>query len=321
MSRIVNPATSPSRPPANDPYYIGWRERTRVLPDGRLDLERIPLTLEDALHPQEDDKIVESTIHDRNRRYLQDVFEQRLAGDPSALVLGDCKVLWEDGVHHSPDVAVIFGVRDRQSNYSQFDVAAEGARPRLIIEVVSPNTRPNDIDTKFQQYHHYRVPTYVIVDRASEDEPYQLLGYERTQRRYRPLEREGDGRLWLEPMNLYLGVRDNRVVAYDGDTGEELGDYVAVTAALVAEQERATAAEARADAERQRADAERQRADAERQRTADAEARAAGAEARAAANRQRADVERQRAEAAEVRLRQLEAELLRRQTPPASQEP
>ena len=68
---------------------------------------------------------------------------------PTALVLGDCKVLWPDGVHHSPDVAVYLGVREVQDYYSQFDVAAEGVRPRLIIEIVSPNTRENDVVAGF----------------------------------------------------------------------------------------------------------------------------------------------------------------------------
>src|SRR5207245_8006400 len=104
-------------------------------------------------------------------RYLQDVLERRLAGDPTALVLGDCKVLWEDGVHHSPDLAIIFGVRRPRDVWSEFDVAAEGVRPRLIIEVVSPSTRVNDVEKKVEEYHRYRVPLYVIVDREGEEGP------------------------------------------------------------------------------------------------------------------------------------------------------
>src|SRR5438067_10536636 len=118
------PATPPVSPPA-DPYAIGWREVRRQLPDGHTVVEQVPLTLQDALHPQEGDVIVMNTAHNRDWRYLQDVFERRVAGDPHALVLGDCKVLWEDGVHHSPDLAVIFGVREVRDFYSQFDVAAE----------------------------------------------------------------------------------------------------------------------------------------------------------------------------------------------------
>ncbi len=306
-----NAPTPPPAPPAADPYAIGWREVTRTLPDGTTILEQIPLTLEDALHPQEDDQIVQNSAHNRDWRYLQDVFERRLADDPHALVLGDCKVLWEDGVHHSPDLAVYLGVREVRDFYSQFDVAAEGVRPRLIVEVVSPSTRPNDLGTKVEHYHHYRVPLYVIVDRETDEGPPRLIGYQRTPRRYLSLPLDDDGRLWLEPVGLYLGIRDDRVVAYDGETGAELGDYTAVSAALAAEQARAESEKQRADAERQRADAETGRAEAEKQR-------AEAAERQTAAERQRAEAERQRAEAAEARLRQLEAELRARQTPPPS---
>jgi Uma2 family endonuclease len=283
---MMNPtAPAPSVPPrpVADPFAIGWRDVPYTLPNGTTAWKKVPLTLEDALHPQEGDTLVENSAHNRDCRYLQDVFERRLADDRTALVLGDCKVLWEDGVHHSPDIAVIRGVQGVRESYSQFDVQAEGARPRLIIEVVSPNTRVNDVVTKLADYHHYQVSLYVVVDREDEDSPLRLLGYERTPRRYRPIALEEDGRLWLEPLGVYLGVRDNRVVVYDGKTDQELGDYTAVSRALADEQ-------ARAEAERQRAEAERQRA----------------------------DTERQRAEAAEARVRQLEAELQARQTPPGA---
>jgi Uma2 family endonuclease len=273
---------SHARPaPAADPFAIGWRDVPCLQPDGSTVWKQIPLTLEDALHPQEDDKIMTNTVHNRDWIYLRDVIQSRAAGDATALVLSDTKVLWEDGVHHSPDVAVIFGVKDPERIVGQFDVAAEGVRPRLIVEVVSPNTRVNDVEKKFAAYHHYRVPLYVIVDREGEEGPPRLLGYERTPRRYRPMPLEDDGRLWLEPVGLYLGVRDDRVVAYDGETDRELGDYVAVSAALAAEQARAQAAESRAADERLRAEAEKQRA-----------------------------------EAAEARVRQLEAELRASQAPP-----
>jgi Uma2 family endonuclease len=293
----MNPTATAPRPPAADPYAIGWRDIIEQLPDGTTVRKQVPLTLEDALHPQEGDTIVENSAHNRNCRHLQNVFERRFAHDRTVLILGDCKVLWDDGVHHSPDVAVIRGVSEVRDDYSQFDVAAEGARPLLIVEVVSPNTRANDVETKLAAYHHYRVSYYVIVDQEDEDAPLRLLGYERTPRRYRPIPLEDDGRLWLEPLGVYLGVRDNRVVVYDGATDQELGDYTAVSEALEGEQARADAEQQRADVEQQRADAEKERADAEKQR---------------------AEAEKERADVAEARIRQLEAELQARLPPPAT---
>src|SRR4051794_11176952 len=109
MSRIATPPVAPTAPLADDPFAIGWRDVYHRQLDGTEVLEQVPLTLEDALHPQYGDVIVENSAHNRNCRYVHDVLEKQLAGDPTALVLGDCKVLWEDGVYHSPDIAVIFG--------------------------------------------------------------------------------------------------------------------------------------------------------------------------------------------------------------------
>lgn len=36
----------------DDPFALGWREVVRRLPNSQLDDERIPLTLEDILHPE-----------------------------------------------------------------------------------------------------------------------------------------------------------------------------------------------------------------------------------------------------------------------------
>src|SRR5436305_14732369 len=93
-------------PRAADPFAIGWRDVTRTLPDGSTVTEQVPLTLEAALHPRDGDTFVINSVHNRICRYVQDVVEHLTADDPHALVLGDCMLLWPDGVHYSPDVAV-----------------------------------------------------------------------------------------------------------------------------------------------------------------------------------------------------------------------
>src|SRR4051812_28662951 len=135
MSTIKAP--EPHRPgPTDDPYYYGYRDVTTQQPDGSWTFERFPLTLEDCLHPQMGDMIVESSLHDQIRDYLADVFRARLASDEHALVLSNTGVVWDDPVlrHHAPDVGVIFGIKQRLPNWDTFDVAAEGTRPTLMIE-------------------------------------------------------------------------------------------------------------------------------------------------------------------------------------------
>ena len=51
-------------------------------------------------------------------------------------------------------------------DWATLDVAAEGARPALVVEVTSPSTRENDLGTKPDFYHRAGVPLYVIADVA-----------------------------------------------------------------------------------------------------------------------------------------------------------
>jgi Uma2 family endonuclease len=279
----AKPALPPHPPGAS--FDIGWREITTRRPDGTWEYQQIPLTLKDALHPREGDVILESNLHGRVCSYLRNVGETRLVGDPTALVLHDVGVYWDDPEldHHSPDISVIFGVRRHKDNWKSFYVTEEGVRPKVLMEVVSPNTRENDVATKVGHYHQARVPFYIIIDRETDDSPWKLIGYQYTPRKYVPMQTDERGRLWIEPLGIWLGVDGNRVICYDGETDEEIPDYLALTEAREAEK-------ARAEAERTRAEVEKERA----------EAAAAQAEA-----------EKTRAETAENRLRELEAELAR----------
>src|SRR5205823_13507643 len=74
-----------------------------------------------------------------------------------------------------------------------------------------------------------RVPLYVIVDREQVEGPVKLIGYRYAPQEYEEMPLDAQGRLWLEPLGLWLGTRGNRVVCYDGATGQELGDYTQVS--------------------------------------------------------------------------------------------
>jgi hypothetical protein len=345
MTRLTEPQVPA---PPEGPFRYGWRYVPRELKDGTTKHERVPLTLYDVLHPEIGDHIVNDTVHQSNVIHLRDVLTHRLASDPHGLVLCDTGVEWDvPGLeHHSPDVTVILGVRDPRAFRSMFDVATEGVRPALIVEVVSPNVRNNDVVDKVAEYHLARVPLYVIVDRQRREGPTHLLGYRYTPARYEPLAPDAQGRLWLEPVRLWLGLVANRVALYDSPEGPELGDYSAVCRQLETEAEARRQAEARAEAEAAarlqaerhaqaeaaRAEAEAARAEAEAARAeteararlqAELRAQAEAAQARAALDqaaaearaRAQAEAARQAAEAAEAalqaRLRQMEEELRR----------
>jgi Uma2 family endonuclease len=238
-------------PPTADPFFYGWRDVYRDLPDGHRVWEQIPLTEEDVLHPQEGDHIVQNSAHNRDCAYLKEVLAERLASDSGALVFQDMGVEWDrpELRHHSPDISVILGVRERKPYYSMFVVATEGVRPALIVEVTSPSTRNVDFNEKFQAYHRADVPLYVIVDRNPPDAPPRLIGYRHMPEGYAEFLPDDRGRLWLEPVRLWLGVQGDHVVCYD-ETGRELGDYTQISRELAAAQARAESeAQARADVE------------------------------------------------------------------------
>jgi Uma2 family endonuclease len=295
-------------------FDYGWRYVEKKGPDGRIDFAMVPLTLEDVLHPQYGDVHVLSKPHNIDCEYLHSVSAARLADDPGAVVLADTGVYWDDPKlkHHSPDIAVILGVK-KQKDWESFYVAVEGVRPLLIVEVTSPRTRSNDLNEKVDQYAKAGVPHYVIAD-AEEGKGkrrrLKLLAYRLEGSDYRQVPPDPQGRVMLEPLGLLLGVTVNeqtggdRLALFDPLTGREIGDYTAISRRLEAAEAEARAARKQAQAAKKQAETARKRATAERERAkSEAQARA-DAEARAA-------VEATARSRAEERLRQAEAELRR----------
>jgi hypothetical protein len=182
-------------------------------------------------------------------------------------------------------------------------------RPSLIIEVTSENTRFNDLLTKAAHYHKAEVAQYVIVDAQGDEENrvLRLIDYRHAPGRYVEAPPDEQGRVELVGLGLLLGVRDGRVVLYDAKSGEEQGDYDAVTLALEAEiAAREAAEEAIAEAVEALREAER--------------ASKAKDEALKVAERER-KVEEEGRKAAEARANDLAArvrELEARQGPPPS---
>ncbi|GIW02639.1 Uma2 family endonuclease [Roseiflexus sp.] len=314
--------------PAEDPFRYGWRFVPRPTPDDPHHLEQVPLTLEDVLHPEVGDFIVHSDRHETDRMYLTAVLRARLEEAGVAIVLSDVRIAWDipDLRPHGPDVMVIPGIRERQ-DWSTFEVAVEGARPALIIEITSPETRENDLERKVEHYARAGVAQYVIVDDAGKGRGkrrLRLLDYRLEAGMYRLHPSDAAGRVHLAIADVWLGVEGDHVVCYD-DHGVAFGDYATVVRQAADAEERARLeAQARQEAEERarreataRAAAEAQaRREAERAQR-EAQAREAEAQARAAAEAQaqreaeRAQREAQARAEVEARLRALEEELRR----------
>lgn len=299
MSRMSSPPPSPLQPSKDDPFRYGWRYVRRVRPDGTEEFDEVPLTLEDVLHPEEGDFIVNSTAHDSDTVYLRDVLRsRRRRWRKRAIVLHDCRVaLGIKGLRaHGPDIAVFARVRNPDGDWRTFHVHKEGAVPLLIVEVTSPETRVNDVVTKVEHYHRAGVKQYVIVDadESADRRTLTLIAYRHAPERYEPMTPDAEGRIELLGLGLLLSVRGSRVVLTDAKTGEELGDYEAIADALEAERAaRQVLEEQMTEAVEARHAAERGRRDAEQRAAQEAQARKAEAKARKAAEKQLARLQAQ----------------------------
>ena len=196
---------------AADPFYYGYR---LVDMDDIPDPVMVPLTEDDLLHPQEGDYVTHNTLHHRIITYLYEVFCALVAHQTDTVVFSDVLIAW-DAVPsirpHGPDLMVIEGVRELRE-WSVFDVAEEGTRPSLIIEVTSPKTRRNDLYRKPDHYDRVGVPQYVIVDLHQRRGVFypRLLTYRSVEGAYELDTPDADGRLWIERYGVGL--------AFDGET-------------------------------------------------------------------------------------------------------
>ncbi|HEX8203423.1 MAG TPA: Uma2 family endonuclease, partial [Isosphaeraceae bacterium] len=190
MSTIRDRSAQAAETPADDPFRYGWRYVPRKQPDGKVEVEQVPLALEDLLFPEEGDFVAQFPSHVSDCFYIHGVFKARLAGDPMALALTDCRVAWDaPGLRPlGPDVAVFFGA-SHDFDRGTLVVAREGARPALVIEVTSPETRKFDFGVKKDFYHRARVPLYIIVDARIRKgvRHVKLVGHRWTPRGYEPL--------------------------------------------------------------------------------------------------------------------------------------
>ncbi|MFY9825456.1 MAG: Uma2 family endonuclease [Thermoanaerobaculia bacterium] len=280
-----------------DPFRYGWRPKLVRLPGGKVEEERIPLTAEDLLDPQLGDvNLTQGGPHAKLSHRLGGLLEMFFEDDPEVLVIWDVKILWGiPGLKEpAPDVAVIRGVRDKEALGEVFDVKQEGASPCMIIEVVSPKyaeVRRNDYVEKKEIYERAGVPEYLIVEpfRARGVLIRHWVGYRLgSDRRYRRIEPDGEGRLLSETTGLLFGIaEDGGFQVTDARTGERLLQPSQLAAAA---QERATR-----EAERAKSESEAREA----------------AEERVAQEAQRADREAEARKAADAEVARLRAELER----------
>ena len=176
----------------------------------------------------------------------------------------------------SPDVSVVPDVRDPDAVLyaGRFDVLAEGTRPVLVIEVVSPHYRVEDRQDKVEIYEQAGVLEYLIIDRVRRRNQIvnEVLGYRLVRGIYRPILADEDGFIYCQTVGLRFGLEEAQVVAEDVATGQRL--YTLEDEVFIRE-----AAESRADEAESRAQQLAAQVEAEAQKRLTLEARLAELEA------------------------------------------
>lgn len=204
----------------------GWRLAIITQPDGTITTMQVPLTSAEFIHPQEGYHLPNSTFHDDTAGDAKDMLTRRYAHDSETGIFRDLIIKWDipELQDHCPDVFLVFGIRNKLLNRTEFVVAEEGVRPALIIEVVSPRYRKEDREIKVKQYALARVQEYIIFDRRRQRGQIieEVLGYRLVDGQYLPLTPDEEGRIFCETVGVWIGLEDGRVVMVDAETGERL---------------------------------------------------------------------------------------------------
>lgn len=177
-----------------------------------------------------------------------------------------------DQVRHNdfrgPDFFVVLDTTRRERK-SWVAWQEEGRLPDVVVELTSPSTEAVDRGEKKSVYaRRMRVSVYAIFDPMTGALEAYLL--DRKTRRYGPLLPGADGRIEVEPLELFLGLHPTRVGTVDAPL---LRWFDHEGRLLPLASERAEAEGQRAEAEKQRAEAEKQRADGLAARLAEYERR------------------------------------------------
>jgi Uma2 family endonuclease len=270
--------------PSNEPNWdLGWRYETIRTADGKEEVITVPLTPDEALHPEEGYIMPMNTDHARLTQDLNEMLGAHYRNHPELTVFDDLVFKWDHAEirSFSPDIAIVPHVRNPSATRGEFRVAEEGTRPLLVIEVVSPQSRNGDRVIKVRDYPQVGVQEYIYIDHWERrgQTIWEIAGFRLAGDRYLPIIPDEDGAIYCETINLRIGIEDGRVWIEDGNTGEELLTHQKTQEALQAEAAARQAAEEQAHVEATARQAAEEQAHAEAAARRTLEARLAELEA------------------------------------------
>ncbi len=149
--------------------------------------------------------------------YLREVLRSQSARRPGHRVFGDHRIDFQvPGIPAlGPDLLVLDGVGDWDGSLGTFHVRSMGATALLGIEITSEDTRPFDLGIKVRLYFECGMQWYAIVDRwVAGGREVRVLAYRRGPDRFVAVPPDEHGRVWLEPVGLWLGLENQRATLY-----------------------------------------------------------------------------------------------------------
>ncbi|MEM7531074.1 MAG: Uma2 family endonuclease [Chloroflexota bacterium] len=226
------PVPSPPYTDVIDPetgrYIYGFRDVIQTDADGNERWVQVPLTYEDYLHPEEGDTLMSISEHEKVLAYVKGVFLTEVPHVPPPTIFREVGMDFNmPNINpYRPDISVVYGVTEPNRPRSTFNVREEGTMPSMVIEVTSPSNRHADFDRKLQGYTQAGVPYYIIIDtiydrRTDEINHREIIGYELTPNGYIIMQPNAEGRLWLDPVGMWIGLEGYEVRCYDTQ-----GDYL-----------------------------------------------------------------------------------------------
>jgi Uma2 family endonuclease len=161
-----------------------------------------------------------------------------------------------------PDIYVVLDADPRQRK--SWMIWKEGGRyPNLVIELLSPATARVDRTTKKELYQNiWRLPNYIWFH----PETMEFKGFRLVNDRYEEIQPTHAGWLWLDQLELFLGIQDRTLRLFTA-TGEMLL-FEEEAARLEIEQERSARETAQKQAEQDRSARETAQKQAEQDRSA-----------------------------------------------------
>jgi Uma2 family endonuclease len=214
--------------------------------------------------PCEDGEPLESHWHRLQINLLGDMLSQYWQGRTDFFAGGNMFVYYclrqaRTWSYRGPDFFVVLGVDGTRPRRSWIVWQEEGRYPDVIVELLSPTTKNDDLGVKKDLYERvFRTSEYFCVD---PDEG-TLQGWQLEKTAYVPLAPDPRGWLWSDRLQLWLGLQEG---SFQGTPGLWLRFFtpsgtLVPTAEEVAAAEHARAEAAEAENARLRAELERLRA-------------------------------------------------------------